>query len=96
MLCVAQLVCLPVSFHRCRLAPVVSYVPPRLSFFCLCRFSMTAKDETQPDKTQTVTPWDVECDDDKGIDYDKLIRDFGSQAIDHAMIARIERLVYLG
>lgn len=30
---------------------------------------------------QVVTPWDVETDDDKGIDYDKLIRDFGCSAI---------------
>ena len=30
---------------------------------------------------QIVTPWDVEADDEEGIDYDKLIDRFGSQRI---------------
>eukprot|EP00397_Hematodinium_sp_SG-2012_P014841 GEMP01015101.1.p1 GENE.GEMP01015101.1~~GEMP01015101.1.p1 ORF type:complete len:581 (+),score=126.03 GEMP01015101.1:184-1926(+) len=41
--------------------------------------------------TQTVTPWDVEAG-DEGIDYDKLIRDFGCSKISDELIARIERL----
>jgi len=40
---------------------------------------------------QTVTPWDVEGG-DEGIDYDKLIRDFGCQKISPELVARIERL----
>jgi tryptophanyl-tRNA synthetase len=35
-----------------------------------------------------VTPWDVEG----AVDYDKLIRDFGSSPIDQAMLDRMERL----
>ena len=41
---------------------------------------------------QIVTPWDVEADDDEGIDYDKLIDRFGSQRISPELIARMERL----
>jgi len=40
---------------------------------------------------QVVTPWDVQGT-DEGIDYDKLIKDFGSQPIDKAMISRMEKL----
>lgn len=40
---------------------------------------------------QVVTPWDVEASDDKGIDYEKLVRDFGSSMIDAALVERIER-----
>ena len=39
---------------------------------------------------QTITPWEVEAA--GGIDYDKLIRDFGCSRIDAALIARVERL----
>jgi tryptophanyl-tRNA synthetase len=38
---------------------------------------------------QKVTPWEVEAA--GGVDYEKLMRDFGAQAIDAALIARIER-----
>ena len=41
---------------------------------------------------QIVTPWDVEADDDEGIDYEKLIDRFGSQRISEELIARLERL----
>jgi tryptophanyl-tRNA synthetase len=41
------------------------------------------------DETQTVDPWTV--DSEKGIDYDKLIRDFGSDAIDQALLDRMEK-----
>ena len=39
-----------------------------------------------------VTPWDVEGKDGEGIDYDKLVRDFGCSTIDEKMIERIERV----
>jgi tryptophanyl-tRNA synthetase len=42
------------------------------------------------DETQTVTPWDVEAED--GVDYDKLIRDFGSDAVTERLLERMERL----
>jgi len=47
--------------------------------------------EDEEKKEQVVTPWEVEGD-IEGIDYDKLIKDFGSQPIDKAMIERMERL----
>jgi tryptophanyl-tRNA synthetase len=39
---------------------------------------------------QTITPWTVEAND--GIDYDKLIRDFGCNPISKDLIERMERL----
>ena len=50
-------------------------------FVCLCVWV-----------AQIVTPWDVEADDEGGIDYDKLIDRFGSQRISDDLIARMERL----
>jgi tryptophanyl-tRNA synthetase len=41
-----------------------------------------------PAAEATVTPWDVEGD----VDYDKLIRDFGSHPIDAALLARFEQV----
>ena len=41
------------------------------------------------DKKQTVDPWTV--DSEEGIDYDKLIRDFGSDAIDQSLLDRMEK-----
>ena len=43
------------------------------------------------DGEQNVTPWDVSAG-EKGIDYDKLIDQFGSQRIDDALIAKFERV----
>ncbi|XP_053380677.1 tryptophan--tRNA ligase, cytoplasmic-like [Mercenaria mercenaria] len=40
---------------------------------------------------QTVTPWEVSTKSDTGIDYDKLIRYFGSTRIDGALLKRIEK-----
>mmetsp|Transcript_1391 Transcript_1391/g.1190 ORF Transcript_1391/g.1190 Transcript_1391/m.1190 type:complete len:136 (+) Transcript_1391:70-477(+) len=40
---------------------------------------------------QKVTPWEVEGA-DEGIDYDKLIRDFGCSPIDQKLIDRMERV----
>ena len=39
-----------------------------------------------------VTPWEVEAGGDDGIDYDKLIVQFGSERIEPDMIERFERL----
>ena len=41
------------------------------------------------DNKQTIDPWTVDSED--GIDYDKLIRDFGSDAIDQALLDRMEK-----
>lgn len=46
----------------------------------------------QDGPTQIVTPWDIQAEDEKGIDYDKLIREFGSQALSQELIDRMERL----
>lgn len=40
---------------------------------------------------QTVTPWEVDAGEDGAVDYAKLVRDFGCQEIDGALIARLER-----
>lgn len=42
------------------------------------------------DATQVVTPWDVAAE--EGVDYDKLIRDFGSEKVTEDLIDRIERV----
>ncbi|KAE9357654.1 Tryptophan--tRNA ligase, cytoplasmic [Phytophthora rubi] len=39
---------------------------------------------------QVVTPWDVEAED--GVDYDKLVEQFGSTKIPQEMVERMERL----
>ena len=43
-----------------------------------------------PAAAPIVTPWEVQGD----IDYDKLIRDFGSSPIDQALLDRFERLTH--
>lgn len=40
---------------------------------------------------QVVTPWEVEGG-EEGIDYAKLVRDFGSTEIDQALLDRMERI----
>lgn len=42
--------------------------------------------------TQKITPWEVAADSDKGVDYDKLINQFGCSRIDDALLARCEKL----
>ncbi|XP_076233864.1 tryptophanyl-tRNA synthetase [Calliopsis andreniformis] len=39
-----------------------------------------------------VTPWDVSSKNDSGIDYDKLIKKFGSSKIDEELLARFEKI----
>ena len=41
---------------------------------------------------QIVTPWNVSTTSEKGIDYDKLIRDYGCNKITDETIARIEKI----
>jgi hypothetical protein len=45
-----------------------------------------------PVDEQVVTPWDVAGGADGKIDYNKLVEQFGCQAIDEALVQRIERL----
>ena len=44
------------------------------------------------DDDDVVDPWNVESKSDKGIDYDKLIKKFGSSKIDQALLDRMERV----
>ncbi|GBG30157.1 Tryptophan--tRNA ligase, cytoplasmic [Hondaea fermentalgiana] len=43
------------------------------------------------ESSQNITPWDVEAGDD-GVDYEKLVRDFGSSHIDDDLLDRMERV----
>lgn len=43
-------------------------------------------------KEDLVTPWDVEGADDTGIDYEKLIKRFGSSKVDSEVIAKLEKV----
>ncbi|XP_037815226.1 tryptophan--tRNA ligase, cytoplasmic-like [Lucilia sericata] len=49
---------------------------------------VTVNDE----QSDVVNPWNVTSSSDTGIDYDKLIKRFGSSRIDDEMIARIEKI----
>ncbi len=40
----------------------------------------------------SVDPWNVTSKSDKGIDYDKLIKKFGSSRIDQTLLDRMERI----
>jgi tryptophanyl-tRNA synthetase len=42
---------------------------------------------------QTVTPWAVECKGPKGIDYDRVTRQFKSSPVDAALVDRLEAVV---
>jgi len=46
---------------------------------------------TNEEEEDDVNPWDVRAKDEKGIDYDKLIKRFGSSKIDQALLDRIEK-----
>ena len=39
-----------------------------------------------------MTPWDVQAETDKGVDYDKLIERFGSSPISQELLDRCEKL----
>jgi len=53
---------------------------------------VASPDATSMAREQVVTPWDVEGAEGGGIDYAKLVRDFGCSTIDAAMIERVERV----
>jgi len=54
--------------------------------------SSVPKEESISQDTQNVTPWEVMGDDVKGIDYDKLVVQFGSERIDEKLIERIGKV----
>lgn len=47
---------------------------------------------TQSGDGQVVTPWEVEASEDKGIDYDRLIVQFGCSKLSPEIVTRVERL----
>jgi len=49
-------------------------------------------DVSKEDEEDFVDPWNVASKSDTGIDYDKLIRRFGSSRIDDVLIQRIEKV----
>lgn len=51
-----------------------------------------AADAADVDDDDVVDPWNVESKSDKGIDYDKLIKRFGSSKIDQALLDRMEKI----
>ncbi|XP_061193094.1 tryptophan--tRNA ligase, cytoplasmic-like isoform X1 [Saccostrea echinata] len=54
---------------------------------------MSLKDNpVDEEEEDIVNPWEVSTHSAKGVDYDKLIRKFGSTKIDDALIKRIENL----
>ena len=54
--------------------------------------SLQEKNIQDRKKEDIVTPWEVEGADETGIDYDKLIKRFGSSKIDDELIQRLERI----
>eukprot|EP00922_Rhytidocystis_sp_ex-Travisia-forbesii_P022423 GHVS01032831.1.p1 GENE.GHVS01032831.1~~GHVS01032831.1.p1 ORF type:complete len:612 (+),score=106.08 GHVS01032831.1:272-2107(+) len=69
------------DMHIDRLPRLAQVLPP----------SGVSEDVSVDDSGQKVTPWEVQGG-EKGIDYDKLIRDFGCAAITQHQIQRIEAL----
>ncbi|XP_073815027.1 tryptophan--tRNA ligase, cytoplasmic-like isoform X2 [Musca autumnalis] len=53
---------------------------------------VTGEEVTGDDQNDVVDPWNVTSTSDTGIDYDKLIKRFGSSRIDDELIARIEKI----
>ncbi|KAK3094144.1 hypothetical protein FSP39_024707 [Pinctada imbricata] len=53
---------------------------------------MTDSHEKQNVGEDIVTPWEVESASEKGVDYDKLINNFGSKRIDEALLERIAKV----
>ncbi|XP_071833523.1 tryptophan--tRNA ligase, cytoplasmic-like [Apostichopus japonicus] len=57
---------------------------------------LTVKSEADPpaveDDDQIVNPWEVVSKSEKGVDYDKLIKRFGSTRIDQALLDRFEKV----
>ena len=49
-------------------------------------------DAGQEEEEDCVDPWNVTSKSDKGIDYDKLIKRFGSQKIDQVLLDRMEKI----
>jgi tryptophanyl-tRNA synthetase len=48
--------------------------------------------KANPLREQKVTPWEVEAADERGVDYDRLIEQFGTRKIDQSLLDRLENL----
>jgi len=54
---------------------------------------LSTKPEEKPKEDEDIVdPWNVTSTSDKGIDYEKLIKKFGSSKIDDVLIERFEKL----
>lgn len=53
---------------------------------------LSGDDEILQTEEQVVTPWEVSTSASGGIDYDKLIAQFGCQKLTDDMVKRVERL----
>ena len=47
--------------------------------------------KVEDEEDEVVNPWTVKTTSEKGIDYDKLIKKFGSSKVDAELLARIEK-----
>jgi hypothetical protein len=51
-----------------------------------------AASSSSAEQAQEVTPWSVTSDSAKGVDYERLVRDFGCAPITDALLARFQRV----
>ncbi|CAG9802683.1 unnamed protein product [Chironomus riparius] len=51
------------------------------------------KESNTEEKEDIVTPWDVESANETGVDYEKLIKRFGSSRVDDALIEKLEKII---
>lgn len=52
----------------------------------------TVEEATVDAGGQKITPWEVHGEKGKGVDYLKLVNQFGSELIDEKLLARFEKL----
>ena len=56
------------------------------------KLSLVENGDAGEEEDDCVDPWNVTSKSDKGIDYDKLIKRFGSQKIDQVLLDRMEKI----
>jgi len=54
--------------------------------------NVEASSNEPPSEEDVVDPWNVQCGSDTGIDYEKLIKRFGSRKIDDELIERMKKI----
>ena len=64
----------------------------------LAKMTLDEKPQTEPNgqrtqhKEQVVNPFTIEAADERGVDYDKVVEQFGTRLIDQAILDRFEKL----